>query len=104
LRLKVSEPGQSERVEEVNLHGVFIAIGHHPNTDIFKGQVEMDSYGYLHTDRTSQMHTQTSVAGIFAAGDVADNIYRQAITSAGSGCQAALDASRYLEALENSRE
>ena len=80
----------------VIVKGVFVAIGHKPNTDIFKGQLNINDYGYIITDKT-QMKTQTSVEGIFAAGDVQDDLYRQAITSAGTGCQAALDAIRYLE-------
>lgn len=75
--------------------GVFIAIGHHPNTDIFKNYLKMDNSGYIIKD-TSLYATGTSIQGIFAAGDVADPVYRQAITSAGSGCQAALDALQFL--------
>ncbi|MDR1854718.1 MAG: thioredoxin-disulfide reductase [Azoarcus sp.] len=89
----------SGATREVALHGVFIAIGHQPNTEIFAGQLEM-SGGYLATRGGHAGNaTQTSVPGVFAAGDVQDPIYKQAITSAASGCQAALDAERYLEAL-----
>lgn len=78
-------------------HGVFIAIGHKPNTQLFKNQLGMNTTGYLYTYKLSQQQTSTSISGVFAAGDVADDNYRQAITSAGSGCQAALDAVYYLE-------
>lgn len=85
--------------EQFNVHGVFIAIGHKPNTDIFQGQLEMNN-GYLVVKSGLEGNaTQTSVTGVFAAGDVCDHIYRQAITSAGTGCMAALDAERYLDAL-----
>ncbi len=97
VRLKSTQDGSTKNVE---LAGVFIAIGHKPNTDIFKGQLEMDSTGYLITKGGRDGNaTATSVPGVFAAGDVQDHIYRQAVTSAASGCQAALDADRYLETL-----
>lgn len=95
MRLKHVDTGATR---EIPLHGLFIAIGHQPNTGIFEGQLEMKG-GYLVVKSGSQgFATATSVAGVFAAGDCADPIYRQAVTSAGSGCMAALDADRYLEA------
>lgn len=94
LRLKNVNDGKTR---EIKVHGVFIAIGHAPNTAIFEGQLDM-TQGYIKVSSgTSGNATATSVPGIFAAGDVADHIYRQAITSAGSGCMAALDAERYLD-------
>ncbi len=94
IRLKSTVTGATE---DVTLKGCFIAIGHSPNTDIFKGQLEMKD-GYIVTQSGLKgMATMTSVPGVFAAGDVQDHVYRQAITSAGTGCMAALDAQRFLE-------
>jgi len=90
----------SGSTKEIPVHGVFIAIGHSPNTTIFEGQLDMDD-GYIRTHCSTEGNlTATSIKGVFAAGDVQDYIYRQAITSAGTGCMAALDAERYLETLK----
>ena len=97
-RLKAFE---GDATKEIQVDGVFIAIGHKPNTDIFAGQLDMEN-GYIKTHSGLNGNaTATSVEGVFAAGDVQDHIYRQAITSAASGCMAALDAQRYLEALHD---
>ena len=94
IRLKNVNTGATEDLE---LKGCFIAIGHHPNTDIFQGQLEMKDGYILTKGGASGFATMTSVPGVFAAGDVQDHVYRQAITSAGTGCMAALDAQRFLE-------
>lgn len=92
--------GNDGSTEEIKVNGVFIAIGHQPNTDLFKGQLEMDAAGYVITRGGNDGNAgATNIEGVWAAGDVKDHIYRQAITSAASGCQAALDAERYLDSL-----
>jgi thioredoxin reductase (NADPH) len=94
VRLKSTRDGATQ---EIALTGCFIAIGHQPNTDIFKGHLEMKDGYIITTSGLSGLATMTSVPGVFAAGDVQDHVYRQAITSAGTGCMAALDAQRFLE-------
>jgi thioredoxin reductase (NADPH) len=97
MRVKSTKDDTTENLE---LQGVFIAIGHKPNTDIFQGQLDMNNgYIKIHSGLEGNA-TATSVPGVFAAGDVADHVYRQAVTSAGAGCMSALDAEKYLESLE----
>ena len=88
---------QTQETSKIDVHGIFIAIGHKPNTDIFKGQINLDENGYIKTVPGS---TKTNLPGVFAAGDVQDHIYRQAVTAAGSGCMSAMDAEKYLAELE----
>jgi len=95
VRIRNNHTGE---LTEIPLSAFFVAIGHQPNTDLFKGTLDMDESGYLVTEKGS---TRTNIEGVFACGDVQDNIYRQAVTAAGSGCMAALDAERYLAALED---
>lgn len=95
MRIKSTQDGSTEDVE---LHGVFVAIGHKPNTQIFEGHLDMDG-GYIKVrGGNQQQSTETSVPGVFACGDVMDHVYRQAVTSAGTGCMAALDAERFIDA------
>ncbi len=94
LRMVNNQTGEKE---DISITGLFIAIGHKPNTDIFKGQIDMDDTGYLITEGKS---TKTNIPGVFASGDVQDKEYRQAVTAAGTGCMAALDAERYLATVE----
>jgi len=93
----ILEDTRDHSTEDYNADGLFIGIGHKPNTEIFKGQLDMDEVGYL---KVKQGSTYTNIEGVFAAGDVSDSKYRQAVTAAGSGCMAAIDAERWLEAQE----
>jgi thioredoxin reductase (NADPH) len=97
LRIEATEGGATQ---DIKLAGVFIAVGHTPNTEIFAGQLEMKGGYIVVRSGTEGNATATSVPGVFAAGDVADHVYRQAVTSAGTGCMAALDADKYLEQLD----
>lgn len=99
IRIKQVESGA---VREINLKGVFIAIGHQPNTQLFEGQLDMNNGYIIVNSGINGNATATSIPGVFAAGDVSDHVYRQAITSAGTGCMAALDAEAYLDSLDKS--
>ena len=94
---------KGDKAKQLDVQGVFIAIGHRPNTDLFAGQLDMEN-GYIKTNCGDKGNfTATSIPGVFAAGDVQDHVYRQAVTSAGTGCMAALDADRYLQGVQNAK-
>ena len=95
IRIKNIKTGE---ISELKLDGVFIAIGHDPNTELFKGQIKMDNENYILTEPGS---TQTNVPGVFAAGDVQDKIFRQAVTAAGTGCMAALEVEKFIAEVES---
>ena len=98
-QIRLSSTIEENKKQVLDISGLFIAIGHDPNTDIFKNQISLDDSNYIIYDKQHpKFNTQTNIEGVFAAGDVSDPIYRQAITSAGSGCMAALDAEKYLDA------
>ena len=98
--LRVASTANPQAKQDIELTGVFVAVGHAPNTQLFQGQLELNN-GYLVVKSgTNGMATACSVPGVFAAGDVADHVYRQAITSAGTGCMAALDADKYLDQVD----
>ncbi len=100
-QIRVRSTVDENKKQVLNISGVFIAIGHDPNTDIFKNQISLDDSNYIICDKQHpKFSTQTDIEGVFAAGDVSDPIYRQAVTSAGSGCMAALDAEKYLDAVK----
>jgi len=96
VRIKDVKTGEKR---DIPCHGIFMAIGHHPNTDVFAGQLKLDETGYILLQDGGSTHT--SVEGVFAAGDVADTEYRQAVTAAGTGCKAAIDAERFLTEQES---
>jgi thioredoxin reductase (NADPH) len=98
VRIEATEGGTTR---DLSVSGVFIAVGHTPNTQIFEGQLEMKGGYIVVRSGIAGNATATSVPGVFAAGDVADHVYRQAVTSAGTGCMAALDADKYLEQLDD---
>ena len=99
-QIRLSSTIEENKKQVLDISGLFIAIGHDPNTDIFNNQILLDDSNYIVYDNEHpKFSTQTNIEGVFAAGDVSDPIYRQAITSAGSGCMAALDAEKYLDAL-----
>jgi len=98
LAVRKTDTGEDS---EIDVTGVFLAIGHDPRSELFRGQLTLDDQGYIVVDHPT---TRTNISGVFAAGDVVDHIYRQAVTAAGTGCAAALDAERYLAALEGHPE